>query len=86
MQTFITPATGNYLFTAAGGQGGTTSGGALGGLGATVTATVFLQRGTIVPIIVSGQGGSGGGRFDQTGAGGGGSLLSTPMVKMHQLL
>ncbi len=66
------PRQGNYLFTAAGGQGGTTSGGALGGLGATITATVFLEQGAIVPIIVSGQGGSGGGKFNQTGAGGGG--------------
>ena len=57
---------------AAGGQGGTTSGGALGSLGATITATVFLEQGAIVPIIVSGQGGSGGGRFNQIGAGGGG--------------
>ena len=71
-QTFIAPAT--DLFTAAGGQGGTTSRGSLGGLGATVAATVFLEQGAIVPIIVVGKGGSGNGtgNFNTPPAGGGG--------------
>ena len=74
MQTFIAPATGNYLFTVAGGQGGTHTL-AIGGLGATVSATVSLLQGDIVPIIVAGQG-SPGGTFgpNQPGAGGGGGL------------
>ncbi len=73
LQTYTAPATGNYLFTVAGGQGGTTTGGSLGGLGATVTATVFLQQLATVTIIVGGQGSSGGnGGPNQPGAGGGG--------------
>ena len=69
-QTFIAPIASNYLFIVAGGQGGGIPfKGFPGGLGATVEATVFLEKGAIVPIIVAGLGtntGSGG------GAGGGG--------------
>ncbi|CAL8465704.1 g5240 [Coccomyxa elongata] len=72
-QTFIAPATGIYNFTVAGGQGGTTaSGRSVGGLGATVTATVFLQQGTTVTVIVAQQGGPDGGYNNEPGAGGGG--------------
>ena len=58
LQTFTAPATANYLFVVAGGQGGATSNPnkIKGGLGATVTATVFLTAGATVPIIVAGQG------------------------------
>ncbi len=72
MLTFTVPATGNYLFQVAGAQGGTTTGGSLGGLGAMVNATVCLQQGANVTIIVAGQGSSGGNRNNQHGAGGGG--------------
>lgn len=79
MQTFIAPATGNYIFQVAGAQGGTTSGGSLGGLGATVNATICLQQGANVSIIVASQGrrypavtGPNGNYENQVGAGGGG--------------
>lgn len=72
MQTFTALSSGNYFFKVAGGQGGTTSGGSPGGLGATVTATASLQQGVPVTIIVAGQGDSGGNRSDTPGAGGGG--------------
>ena len=77
-QLFTAPIAGTYLFTVAGAQGGTPAGGTFdppgspGGLGATVTATVFLQRGATVPIIVAGQGATGDPFFSQEGAGGGG--------------
>lgn len=44
----------------------------MGGLGATVTATVFLQQGAPVTVIVAGQGGTDGGYNNEPGAGGGG--------------
>lgn len=53
-------------------QGGTTSGGSLGGLGAIVNATAVLQQGANVSIIVASQGSSGGSQSNQPGAGGGG--------------
>ena len=71
MQTFIAPATGNYRFEVAGGQGGSASG-TVGGLGATVIATVSLLQGANVPIIVAGQGSPAGSFAQQPGAGGGG--------------
>ena len=69
MQTFTAPAAGNYLFIVAGGQGGNSGLGEGGGLGATVEATVFLQAGAIVPIIVAQVGGL---PTTPGGAGGGG--------------
>ncbi len=56
----------------AGAQGGTTSGGSLGGLGATINATVCLQQGANIIIIVGSQGDSGGFFLNETAAGGGG--------------
>lgn len=71
MQTFTAPTTGTYNFTVAGAQGGTTPGGSVGGLGATVVATALLKQGAVVPIIVGGQGLPG--PYDNShGAGGGG--------------
>ncbi len=77
MQTFIAPEPGNYFFSVAGAQGGTTPlanapYGSLGGLGATVTANVKLQQGASVLVIVAGQGALGGNNNDQPGAGDGG--------------
>ncbi len=85
MQTFTAPRPGNYYFTVAGAQGGTTllttaPYGSLGGLGATVTANVSLQQGAAVLVIVGGQGAPG--DVDQPGAGGGGlsALYTDPNV------
>ena len=70
MQTFTAPAAGDYLFIVADAQGGALpSYGVNSGLGATVEATVFLQQGAIVPIIVAEQGSSG---VTNVGNGGGG--------------
>ncbi len=73
LQTFYAPVAGNYLFIAAGGQGGSNNGLAVvGGLGATVEATVFLESGAVVPIIVAAQGGAA--LTDSLGGAGGGGL------------
>ena len=71
MQTFTVPASGNYLFVVAGAQGGTLPPpyNDPGGQGATVEATVFLQEGATVPIIVAGQG-----KSPSSGSEGGGGL------------
>ena len=73
LQTFTAPATGTYVFTVAGGQGGS-SPAAVGGLGATVIATVFLNSGATVPIVVAGQGVNSNDQLysNQDGSGGGG--------------
>ena len=75
MQTFTAPVAGTFLFTVAGGQGGGLQRGArpiltVGGQGATVEATVCLQYGATVPIVVAGQGGLA--DDDLEGGGGGG--------------
>ncbi len=62
---------GNYLFIVAGGSGGNSGVGFVGGKGATVEATAFLQAGAIVPIIVAS-----GGSVPQNPAGAGGGGLS----------
>ncbi len=93
LQTFTAPTTGNYLFTVAGGQGGG-SPLAAGGLGATVTATVFLNAGATIPIIVAGQGGNSDDRLysGQDGSGGGGlsavytAGAATPTIVAGMLL
>ena len=70
LQTFTAPTAGNYLFIVGGGQGGSATPAAFpGGLGATVEATVFLQAGAVVPVIVAAQGGAAQG---SGGSGGGG--------------
>ena len=68
LQNFMVPVTAAYLFTVAGAQGGTGNAMA-GGLGATVTATAYLQSGFVVSIVVAGRGSDGN---DQNGSGGGG--------------
>ena len=52
--------------------------GVLGGLRPTVTATAFLHKGAIIPVVVAGQGKSGGFVANTEGAGGG--------LIVHQLL
>ena len=71
MQTFAAPIAGNYRFTVAGAQGGNSDPYAAGGLGAIVTATVFLAPNQVVPLIVAGQG-AGHTFVGQAGTGGGG--------------
>ena len=72
LQNFTAVVAGNYFFTVAGAQGGGSPNGP-GGLGATVTATIYLTAGAIVPIIVAGQGASpDAGSNYQPGSGGGG--------------
>ena len=75
LQTFTAPTTGTYLFTVAGAQGGLRGGRipTAGGLGAVVTAAVFLQAGATVPIVVARMGYSNPTQFaTQAGQGGGG--------------
>ncbi len=75
LQTFIAPTTCTYLFTVAGAQGGTRAGRITtpGGLGAVVTAAVYLQAGASVPIVVARMGYANPTQFSvQAGAGGGG--------------
>ena len=73
MQTFTAPVAGNYLFIVAGGGGGGSVDGqfgySVGGLGAKVEATVFLQLDAVVPIVVAEQGSNG---TSLCGGGGGG--------------
>ena len=75
LQTFTAPTTGTYLFTVAGAQGGTRAGRITtpGGLGAVVTAAVYLQGEASVPIVVARMGYANPTQFSvQAGAGGGG--------------
>ncbi len=65
IQYWTVPATGSYVITAAGAQGG-----ANGGLGAVETATFSLTQGDVIRILV---GQRGAGTF--TGSGGGGSFV-----------
>ena len=75
MQNLTAPVAGTYLFTVAGAQGGLRGGRipVAGGLGAVVTAAVYLEAGAVVPIVVAGIGNSNPTQFAiQAGQGGGG--------------
>jgi hypothetical protein len=69
MQTYTVSVTGNYEITAFGAQGGAGNGGA-GGEGAEASADITLTAGTVLDILVGGQGASA-----DAGGGGGGSFV-----------
>ena len=65
---------GDYALTVDGAEGGAGSSG-FGGLGAAVGGDVFLQAGTVLEIVVGGEGGSPVMGLDYGGGGGGGSFV-----------
>lgn len=69
MATYTVPTTGTYEIFAAGAQGGYGRGSGSGGYGAILMGDINLSAGTVLDIVVGGQGGSG---FSDLGAGGGG--------------
>jgi len=72
--------TGTYDIIADGAQGGgSTDFGESGGLGAAVSGDVFLQQGTVLEIVVGGEGGTGEGAVGA--GGGGGSFVFEPNGK-----
>lgn len=81
LQQYTVTDTGTYQITVDGAQGGSSSAnnGYAGGLGAEVIGTVFLTQGTVLDIVVGGQGLS----ADAGGGGGGSFVYITPG---HQLL
>jgi Glycine rich protein len=70
VQTYTIPTTGTYSLTAFGAQGGLTFV-ATGGGGAEVSGTIMFTAGTVLDIVVGGEGGSGF-AVNANGAGGGG--------------
>jgi hypothetical protein len=70
---YTVPHSGIWDVTAAGAQGGGSSGGT-GGLGAVIGGDVFLHGGTVLTIAVGGQGASG--NFGTIFGGGGGAGFS----------
>lgn len=83
VQTYMVTRSGLYLLRAAGAQGGNVVGGAAGGAGAMVSGRLSLTNGTILNIVVGGQGGIGE-LHRAAGGGGGGSFifrdLATPLA------
>ena len=73
VQTYKVPTTGLYDITAFGAQGG--NGRSTGGLGAEVSGAVRLTQGTMLDVVVGGQGLSSGSR---AAGGGGGSFVFVP--------
>ncbi len=73
IESFAVPTSGRWEIVAAGAQGGTAFGG--GGLGARVGGEFTLSVGSMLRILVGGQGGQGDGFY--AGGGGGGSFVVT---------
>jgi hypothetical protein len=71
IQQYTAPTTGVYTFTVAGAQGGSNNYQA-GGSGVSETGSVTLTAGTVLDIVVGGQGGS---DFVDSNGGGGGSYF-----------
>ena len=55
IETYVVPTAGAYRVTVAGAQGGSGSGGAAGGLGATVSGEVALPEGMELYVAVGGR-------------------------------
>ena len=70
---YTAPTTGTYDFSAGGAQGG--PGFSAGGLGADVSGDYFLTAGTVLDIVVGGEGSSGNFGADFGGGGGGGTFI-----------
>src|SRR5262245_66439299 len=73
-QTSITLNPGTYYITAYGAQGGTTTSGSGGGLGAEMEGEFNFTTMTTLTLLVGGRGGYGGGGGNG-GGGGGGSVV-----------
>ena len=74
VQTYVVPETGEYEITLAGAQGGSSSDGNSGGMGAIVGGDIFLRQNELLDIFVGGAGSSKAGYA----GGGGGSFLGNP--------
>src|ERR1700722_15076810 len=72
VQTYLVPGTGEYEITLAGAQGGSSSDGNAGGVGAIVGGDIFLRQNELLGIFVGGAGYSLPG---YAGGGGGGTFL-----------
>lgn len=68
------PTTGIYDITAAGAQGGSGTGSS-GGLGAVIEGDVLLNAGTVLDVVVGGQGNTGAFGAEYAGGGGGGTFI-----------
>jgi hypothetical protein len=86
LQTYTVSATGTYTITVAGAEGGYafTGAGTNPGNGAVLAGQISLTAGTVLEILVGGQGGYGSG-ISNSGGGGGGSFVyiqnaSTPLI------
>jgi large repetitive protein len=80
IQTWTAPATGTYIISASGAQGGTNQN--TGGRGAVESGTFSLTAGTVLQILV-GQAGAGSSSGNQCGGGGGASYVvsdGTPLI------
>ena len=73
VQTFLVPETGEYEITVAGAQGGSSSDGNAGGMGAIVGGDIFLRQNEVLEIYVGGGGSSSVPGY--AGGGGGGTFL-----------
>jgi hypothetical protein len=74
-QMYLVPETGEYEITLAGAQGGSSSDGNSGGMGAIVGGDIFLRQNELLDIFVGGAGSS---KAGYAGGGGGGSFLGNP--------
>jgi hypothetical protein len=79
IQLWTVPATGNYIITARGAQGGGTSygDGRAGGLGAVMVGTFNLTQGQKIKILVGQMGGVQSNYSSYGGGGGGGTFVAT---------
>ena len=75
VQTYLVPQTGEYEIILAGAQGGASSDGNAGGMGAIVGGDIFLRKNELLGIFVGGEGYSLPG---YAGGGGGGTFLGNP--------
>ena len=92
IQIWTVPATGTYVIEASGGSGGNGSDGrqsnpipwTLGGLGAKISGSFKLSRGTQIKILVGQEGGTSISFSDRPGGGGGGTFVvlsdDTPLI------
>ncbi len=75
VQTYTVPETGEYEIILAGAQGGSSSDGNAGGMGAVVGGDIFLKQNELLRIFVGGAGYS---FLGYAGGGGGGTFLGNP--------
>jgi PEP-CTERM motif len=75
VQTYVVPETGEYEIILKGAQGGSSSDGNAGGLGAVVGGDIFLKQNELLGIFVGGAGYS---PLGYAGGGGGGTFLGNP--------